>query len=69
MNWAVGHILREFAAKRGVEPERILTEKTDPDPTVAAPHCIAHYPMELFDGACDTVREYWGDRSRQMSFL
>jgi hypothetical protein len=38
-NWAVGHILRDIAAEHGIEPDRLLTEKTNPDPTVSAPHC------------------------------
>jgi hypothetical protein len=64
-NWSIGLLLQRWAATQGVEPERVLTEKTDPDPSVAAPHCIAHYPMALFDDARAMVRDWWGDRARQ----
>jgi hypothetical protein len=64
-NWAVGHILRDIAAEHGIEPDRLLTEKTNPDPTVSAPHCIAHYPMAIFDACCERVASIWQDKSRQ----
>lgn len=66
-HWAVGHILRQVAAEHGVEPQRILTAKTDPSPTVAAPHCIAHYPVEIFAAVCNRVSAEWRDRAKQMT--
>lgn len=66
-NWAVGQWLVSFAAKRGVEPQRILAEKTNPNPTVAAPHCIAHYPMHLFDEARDSLAAHWNGKAAQLS--
>jgi hypothetical protein len=65
VNWAIGHLLQRMAARHGIEPMRWLTEKTNPDPSVAAPHCIAHYPLTLFPEARRLVRDWWGDRSRQ----
>jgi len=65
-NWAIGKMLRSIAAAHGVEPARTLTGKTDPNPRVDAPHCIAHYPPTMFQYACDVVRKWWGDRSRQL---
>jgi hypothetical protein len=64
-NWAVGHMLASMAQKRGVEPARILAEKTDPNAKVAAPHCIAHYPMSLYDEALALVKNWWGEREAQ----
>lgn len=64
-NWAVGQMLVALAAKRGIELARILTEKTSPDPSVAAPHVIAHYPMSLFEEAVKTISDWWGDSNRQ----
>jgi hypothetical protein len=66
-NWAIGHILVRLAARHGTQPERILTEKTDPCPTVNAPHCIAHYPMSLFDEACSEINKHWDDKTRQLT--
>jgi hypothetical protein len=68
-HWSVGQQLVSVAAKRGIEPLRILTEKTDPNPSVAAPHAIAHYPLGLFPLACDHVRDWWGNRERQLSLV
>lgn len=68
-SWPVGKILADLAKKRGFPVDRILTEKTDPEPTVRAPHCICHYPLAMFDEACDRVREFWGDRSRQQDLF
>jgi hypothetical protein len=68
-NWAVGQALRQIAADAGIEPARILTEKTDPDPTVSAPHCIAHYPISMFDEACRRVDEMYRDKSRQLTMF
>lgn len=68
-NWAVGQMLVRLAADHGMEPSRILTEKTDPDPSVAAPHVIAHYDPVLFREACETVLRWWGDKNRQLSLL
>lgn len=68
-NWAIGRMLRELACKHGIEPEYILTEKTNPNPSVDAPHCIAHYPISMFDEACEVVLRWWGDRSRQLDIF
>jgi hypothetical protein len=67
-NWAIGQLLSSMAAKRGIPPAHILAEKTDPNPTVAAPHCIAHYPAWLFDDAVEAVKVWWGDKERQLGF-
>ena len=69
VNWALGHILSAFAAGRNVEPHLILTEKTNPFPSVEAPHCIAHYPVDMFDDACAVARNWWGDRNRQQDMF
>jgi hypothetical protein len=64
-NWAIGHILSSAAQKRGVPVHRPLTEKTDPNPTVSARHCIAAYPMTFFDEALKIVGEWWGEERSQ----
>jgi hypothetical protein len=66
-NWAVGQWLQAYAAKRGIEPLRLLTRKTNPNPTVDAPHCIAHYPMSLFDDAASELATTWNDKTRQLT--
>lgn len=68
-NWELGQVLRAFFWRMGIEPERLLTQKTDPNPTVDAPHCIAHYPVEHFDVACRATLEWWGDRHRQQDMF
>jgi hypothetical protein len=47
-DWQAGQVLRKLAADHGIQPLRLMTDKTDPDPTVAAQHVIAHYPMEFY---------------------
>lgn len=69
VNWAVGHILRKEADKAGVPVDRILTEKTDPNPTVSAPHCIAAYPMSFFPRAVSVIESWWGDGSKQLDLF
>ena len=66
-NWAIGKMLRSIAAAHGIEPTRPLVSKTDPNPRIDAPHCIAHYPASLFEYACTVVTKWWGDRSRQLN--
>ena len=68
MNWDVGRLLQRELRKRGVEPMRVLTEKTNPNPSVSAPHCIAHYPMEYFLIARKLVRVRYEYEKRQLSF-
>ena len=68
-HWSVGQMLRDLAARQGIEPERLLTEKTDPTPTVDAPHCIAHYPMRLYASAIAEINAWWGDRTRQLDMF
>lgn len=68
-DWQMGQILRALAARRGIAPQHKLTDKTNPDPSVRAPHMIAHYPMEMFDAACDEIRDWWGFRSRQQDLF
>lgn len=58
-NWAVGHMLRAYFATFGIEPERPLTKKTDPNPRVAAEHCIAHYPIAMLAGAVRHIKLQW----------
>lgn len=65
-NWAIGQWLLSFAAKRGAQPLRLLAEKTNPNPSVSAPHCIAHYPMRLFDEAKEELKKMWDDKGRQL---
>ena len=65
-DWAVGHMLAALARQHGIEPDRVLVEKTNPEPSVDAPHCIAHYPMALFDPAMELIGRWWGDRGRQL---
>jgi hypothetical protein len=65
-NWDIGKALqRHMANKHGVEPARLLTEKTNPNPSVTAPHCIAHYDIKYFDEACAIVRDIWKGRESQ----
>ncbi len=68
-NWELGQVLRAFFAGRGIEPDRILTEKTDANPSVDAPHCIAHYPAADFDAACAAVVDGWGERAKQQDLF
>ncbi len=68
-NWELGQLLVREAAKRGIEPDRLLTEKTDKNPTVNAPHCIAHYPVAWFDEACAIAATHWAHRQRQGTLL
>ncbi len=58
-NWMVGQVLQRFFKDRGIEPSRLLTEKTDPNPSVRAPHCIAHYPMDMLDDALEHISAVW----------
>jgi len=64
-NWAAGNMLRKLAADYGIEPMRILADKTDPNPTVAAQHCIAHYPMSFYPVAVEHLRDYFEGEKRQ----
>ena len=68
-HWAIGHQLLDIAKRNGVAPLRLLTEKTDPNPKVPAPHCIAHYPIEMFEQACQEIGAAKEYAKRQMSFL
>lgn len=69
LHWAVGLALRDLARDRAIEPTRMLTIKTNPNPSVSAPHCIAHYPISLFAAACERVGEMVGDEARQLSMF
>jgi hypothetical protein len=69
VNWPIGQMLRALSIRRNVPVHRILAEKTRPDPSVSAPHVIAHYPMELFDEACEVIGDWWGDRGRQLDMF
>ena len=64
-NWAIGHILSSAAQKRGIQVDRPLTEKTQPNPTDTANHCIAAYPMAFFDEAWVIVGDWWGEAMAQ----
>lgn len=68
-HWAVGQMLRDLGARHGIEPQRLLTEKTNPTPSVDAPHCIAHYPMRLYGIAIAEINAWWGDRTRQLDLF
>jgi hypothetical protein len=68
-NWEVGQILHRVSVKLGFEKLRILTEKTNPDPTVSAPHCICHYPMAMWPAAIEAVRDAFENRARQQSLF
>lgn len=65
LNWSVGRILVGIARKRGIEPMRLLTEKTSRDPSVRAPHCIAHYPSTMYREALQAVRDLEARQSAQ----
>lgn len=69
LHWAVGQTLRDLAREKGIEPTRVLTDKTDPTPSVDAPHCIAHYPVTMFPDACERVGKMIGDEARQLSMF
>lgn len=60
-NWAMGHSLQRFAKSNEVEPQRLLTQKTDPNPKVKAPHVIAHYPMRFWEDTILYMGDYWND--------
>ena len=69
-NWEIGHKLAAYMASvHGIEPNRILTEKTDPNPSVNAPHCICHYPSEHFEEACGFIRAHWRGREQQQDLF
>ncbi len=68
-NWGLGQRISRIAAKHGVQTYRILTEKTDPNPSVDAPHCICHYEMSIFDLVCEEVRGDYVDQARQLSLF
>ena len=59
VDWAIGQLLRQLATVMGIKPKRLMTKKTDPDPTVPAEHCIAHYPMRMWKPALQAVRQWW----------
>jgi hypothetical protein len=59
LNWAMGRALQMWAKVHGVEPVRLLTEKTAASPSVAAPHCIAHYPIALLPDAAEHLKSVW----------
>ena len=65
INWAVGHMLRDAAVKRGVPIHRPLTEKTDPNAKVPAKHCIAAYPMSFLPEAMEIVKDRLGQSDAQ----
>lgn len=56
-NWAVGQHLRRIAAQNNIEPQRLLSKKTSKDPSVNAPHCLAHYPIEMLGLAVHEVSQ------------
>ena len=58
-NWEMGQVIRKFTAELGYEPRRELAPKTDPNPTVKAPHVIASYPMEIFPVVVAYCQEIW----------
>ena len=58
-NWAMGRALQMWAKDQGIEPLRLLTEKTSASPSVKAPHCIAHYPISLLPAAVAHMRDIW----------
>ena len=60
-SWLVGQCLQRLAKEQGIEPERLLTKKTNPNPSVAAPHCIAHYPISLFPSALSHIAKVWAN--------
>jgi len=60
-NWSTGHALRNIAQQLGHDPTHILTKKTNPNPSVKAPHIIAHYPMEIFSQALEHVAQIWAN--------
>ena len=67
-NWNLGRWMQRWFADKGIEPERLLTKKTDPNPRIPAPHCIAHYPMQYFDELCGEVIVDIEHQKRQMTF-
>lgn len=69
LHWAVGQALRDLAHEMAIEPTRLLSIKTNPNPSVPAPHCIAHYPVRMFAAACERIGEMVGDEARQLSMF
>lgn len=65
VNWAVGKLLRDLATERKVPVFRPLTENTNPNGKVGAPHCIAAYPISFFPDALEAVKDWWGGRTSQ----
>lgn len=68
-NWAIGNMLRDMAAKKGIKPHHLLTEKTDPSPSVSAPHMICHYPMSMFDESCERAKRMLNTDGQQGSLF
>lgn len=68
-NWQAGQVLRKLAAEKGIEPARLMTDKTDPNPTVAAQHCIAHYPMAFYPVAREYFLARFDEKRRQIGLF
>jgi hypothetical protein len=65
-NWSVGQIIRR-AAK--MQPVHLMTTKTNPEPSVPAPHMIAHYPMSVYPQCLAAVIEWVADGQRQIGLF
>ena len=68
-HWAVGQIIRKKASELGVNPQHLLTAKTNPDPSVSAPHMIAHYPMSIYEDCVEAVMTWIADGKRQFGLF
>lgn len=55
-NQVVGRLLRKWASDKNVNAVHVLTEKTNANSSVNAPHCICHYPFKYFDDACEALK-------------
>ena len=69
-------MLRGIAARKGIEPKRILSEKTNPMSSVGAMHCqqrrrrsIAHYPVSMYEESVNDIKEAWNDDTRQLTMI
>lgn len=56
-NQVVGRMLITWAASERAERVHVLTDKTNSNSSVNAPHCICGYPFERFNSAVEYVKE------------
>lgn len=68
-NQVAGRILSKWAQENHIQRVHVLEDKTDPNSSVAAPHCICSYPYQYFDEAKDYVGTRIKTDERQLQLL